>query len=221
MKKIVLMGAVALFGLSNAQIAKGTSYLSGQVEYNHSENNAYYNSARKDDVIKILPTAGYFVATNLAVGLGVGYKSAVTKYDVGGDFFSNALEIKETTNAFVVAPFVRKYWTLSDKLYIFGQLQVPLEFGQEKLDVNSDVNGGDPLLAASFANKNNYTNIGVNIKPGLDYFVSKNWSIEATIGEFGYNTFKRDIDGVKRNNSYKFDLNLAAVTFGVKYVFAK
>ena len=221
MKKILLMSAVALFGLSNAQIAKGKTYLSGQVEYNHSENNAYYNSARKDDVIKILPTVGYFVTTNLAVGLGVGYKSAVTKYDVGGDFFSNELEIKETNNAFVVAPFVRKYWTLSENLYIFGQLQIPLEFGQEKLESNSEIFMGDPLLAPSFSRKNNYINIGVNVKPGLDYFVNKNWSIEATIGEFGYNTYKRDIDGAKRNNSYKFDLNLAAVTFGVKYIFAK
>ncbi len=31
MKKILLAGAVALFGLSNAQIAKGTTYVSGQL----------------------------------------------------------------------------------------------------------------------------------------------------------------------------------------------
>lgn len=220
MKKIVLMGAVALFGLSNAQIAKGTSYLSGQVGYYHSEKDEF-NTVRKDDVIRILPTAGYFVTTNLAVGLGVGYKSAVTKYKVGNAAISNVMEIKDTDNAFVVAPFVRKYWTLSDKLYIFGQLQVPLEFGQEKLDFNSEGNGGDPILSAPFTQKNNYTNIGVNIKPGLDYFITKNWSIEATIGEFGYNTYKRDIDGARRADDYKFGISLTSVTFGVKYVFAK
>ena len=220
MKKIVLMGAVALFGLSNAQIAKGTSYLSGQVGYYHSEKDEF-NTVRKDDVIRILPTAGYFVTTNLAVGLGVGYKSAVTKYKVGNAAISNVMEIKDTDNAFVVAPFVRKYWTLSDKLYIFGQLQVPLEFGQEKLDFNSEGNGGDPILSAPFTQKNNYTNIGVNIKPGLDYFITKNWSIEATIGEFGYNTYKRDIDGARRAGDYKFGISLTSVTFGVKYVFAK
>lgn len=221
MKRIVLMGAVALFGLSNAQIAKGTSYLSGQVGYYHSENNDDAGSRRKDDVIRILPTAGYFVNTNLAVGLGIGYKSAVTKYKVGNAAVSNLLEIKDTDNAFVVAPFVRKYWALSDRLYIFGQLQVPLEFGQEKIDANSDIFMGDPLLATSSSRKNNYTNIGVNIKPGLDYFVSKNWSIEATIGEFGYNTYKRDIDGARRADDYKFGISLTSVTFGVKYVFAK
>ncbi|PWN61101.1 outer membrane beta-barrel protein [Chryseobacterium viscerum] len=220
MKRIVLMGAVALFGLSNAQIAKGTSYLSGQVGYYHSEKNEF-GTERKNDVIRILPTAGYFVNNNLALGLGIGYKSAVTKHSVGGGFLSNVMDIKETDNAFVVAPFVRKYWTLSDKLYIFGQLQVPLEFGQEKLDSNSDILMGDPLLAPSSSRKNNYTNIGVNIKPGLDYFVSKNWSIEATIGEFGYNTYKRDIDGARRADDYKFGISLTSVTFGVKYVFAK
>ncbi|WP_288437905.1 outer membrane beta-barrel protein [uncultured Chryseobacterium sp.] len=220
MKKIVFMGAVALFGWSHAQIAKGTSYLSGQVGYYHNEKNEF-ETKRKEDVIRILPTAGYFVNNNLAVGLGIGYKSAVTKYNVRGFGFINTIEIKNTDNAFVVAPFVRKYWTLSDKLYIFGQLQVPLELGKEKMDFNSEGDGGDPILSAPFTQKNNYTHIGVNVKPGLDYFVSKNWSIEATIGEFGYNSYKRDVEGAKRNNSYKFDLNLAAVTFGVKYIFAK
>ncbi len=220
MKKIALIGAVALFGLSNAQIAKGTSYLSGQVGYYHSEKDEF-STTRKDDVIRILPTAGYFVNNNLAVGLGVGYKSAVTKYRVDNGAINNVIEIKDTDNAFVVAPFLRKYWTLSDKLYIFGQLQVPLEFGQEKLDFNNEGDGGDPILSAAFTQKNNYTNIGVNIKPGLDYFITKNWSIEATIGEFGYNTYKRDIDGARRADDYKFGISLTSVTFGVKYVFAK
>ncbi|MCJ7932115.1 MAG: porin family protein [Chryseobacterium sp.] len=220
MKKILLTGAVALFGLSNAQIAKGTTYLSGQIEYHHNENNEV-NGSRKDDVFKILPTAGYFVASNLAVGLGVGYKSAVSKYEVGDAAISNVLEIKDTDNAFVVTPFVRKYWTLSEKLYIFGQLLVPLEFGQEKIESSSASDGGDPFFNYYFSQKNKYTRIGVNIKPGLDYFLNKNWSIEATLGEFGYNTYKADYEGATRKNKYQFGLNLSSVTFGVKYVFAK
>ena len=57
------------------------------------------------------------------------------------------------------------------------------------------------------------------MKPGLDYFLNKNWSIEATIGEFGYSNYKPK-DGDATNN-YNFGLNLSSVTFGVKYVFAK
>lgn len=220
MNKLLLAGAVALFSFSNAQITKGTTYLSGQVEYRHNESNEF-NNLRKDDVFKILPTAGYFIDTNLAVGLGVGYKSAVTKYKVGDVGVSNILEIKDTDNAFVVAPFIRKYWTLSEKLYIFGQLQVPLEFGQSKIEATSSGNGGDPILYYFGSQKNNYTHIGVNIKPGLDYFLNKNWSIEATLGEFGYNRYKGDYEGAVSRNSYKFGLDLSSVTFGVKYVFAK
>jgi outer membrane protein W len=66
-----------------------------------------------------------------------------------------------------------------------------------------------------------YTSIGVNVKPGLDYFLNKNWSIEATIGEFGYKNFKYKEEGAKALNNYNVGLNLSSVSFGVKYIFAK
>ncbi|MBV8327618.1 outer membrane beta-barrel protein [Chryseobacterium sp.] len=216
MKKILLAGAVALFGLSNAQIAKGTTYLSGQVSYSQTEDN---NTDKKVENFKILPTVGYFVGTNLAVGLGVGYKDGKTT--TTNTLGSAVTETEKSKPAFVVAPFVRKYWTVADKLYIFGQLEVPMEFGKNKTEVTTTTTNGGNTSVASTSTKNNYTSIGVNIKPGLDYFLNKNWSIEATIGEFGYNTSKEDVDGAKRVNNYDFGLNLKAVTFGVKYVFAK
>ncbi|PWN67304.1 MULTISPECIES: outer membrane beta-barrel protein [Chryseobacterium] len=220
MKKILLAGAVALFGLSNAQIAKGTTYVSGQLGYSQNENN---NNDTKVESFKVLPTVGYFVNTNLAVGLGVGYKNDKTTVTTDGALAGSSFvnENKNTTSAFVVAPFVRKYWTLGDKLYIFGQLEVPMEFGQFKSEKESTVTTGSTTTTSSTSDKSNYTSIGVNIKPGLDYFLNKNWSIEATFGEFGYNTNKLNVDGAKRVNDYKFGLNLSSVTFGVKYVFAK
>jgi len=220
MKKLLLAGAVALFGLSNAQIAKGTAYISGQVGYSQEENN---NTDRKVESFKVIPTAGYFVGTNLAVGLGVGYKNDKTTATTTATLGNTTVVTERigTQSAFVVAPFVRKYWTLADKLYIFGQLEVPMEFGNEKVELNSTTNAGGTTTTSSNSTKANYTSIGVNIKPGLDYFLNKNWSIEATIGEFGYNTSKFDVDGAKSVNNYKFGLNLSAVTFGVKYVFAK
>ncbi|WP_370901488.1 outer membrane beta-barrel protein [Chryseobacterium gossypii] len=201
MKKLLLAGAVALFGLSNAQIAKGTTYLSGQVNYTSTQDN---NTDAKTEDFKIVPTVGYFVGTNIAVGLGVGYVNGSTT-----QYINNA-KVKNTTDAFVVAPFARKYWTLGEKLYIFGQLEVPMAFGKDKREA-------DAPYADS---ENKFTSIGVNVKPGLDYFLNKNWSIEATIGEFGYNNFKyKDAD--KSTDNFNFGLNLSSVTFGVKYVFAK
>ncbi|KPE50731.1 outer membrane beta-barrel protein [Chryseobacterium indologenes] len=224
MKKILLAGAVALFGLSNAQIAKGTAYLSGQVTYAQEEDN---NFDTKVENFRIVPTAGYFVGTNLAVGLGVGYKSDKGTKTSTQTFGNTTVvtEVTETKPAFVVAPFVRKYWTLADKLYIFGQLEVPMEFGNVKNETSSvattTTGSGTTTATQSSSNKANYTTIGVNVKPGLDYFLNKNWTIEATIGEFGYRTSKFDVDGAKSVNNYNFGLNLSSVTIGVKYVFAK
>jgi len=204
MKKLLLAAAVVAFGLSNAQIAKGTTYVSGVVGYSSTEDN---NDDTKVENFAVVPTVGYFVEPNLAVGLGGGYASASEK-----ETFQNGFD-KYTQSAFVVEPFVRKYWTLGDKLYIFGQLSVPMQFGNEKMEEN--------LNNTTVSNKVNYNSFGVSVKPGLDYFLNKNWTIEATIGEFGYNTSKYDVDGAKNVNNFNFGLNLANVGIGVKYVFAK
>jgi len=218
MKKVLLTGAVALFGLSNAQIAKGTAYLSGSVGYSQEETN---NGNNKVENFNVLPTVGYFVGTNLAVGVGVGYQTE-KRTDISTVAFPNATsvstnEVKEP--AFVVAPFVRKYWTLGDKLYIFGQLAVPMQFGKTETENSTVTSTGSTVTTVSTSTEAKYTQVGVTVKPGLDYFLNKNWSIEATIGEFGYNNYKPK-DGDATNN-YTFGLNLSSVTFGVKYVFAK
>ncbi|SDI90475.1 outer membrane beta-barrel protein [Chryseobacterium jejuense] len=219
MKKILLAGAVALFGLSNAQIAKGTTYLSGSVGYSQEESN---NGDYKKENFNVLPTVGYFVNTNLAVGLGVGYQTEKETERSTSSTLTSTTVSKDITKkpAFVVAPFVRKYWTLSEKLYIFGQLAVPMQFGKTEVENNDETTTvGAPTTTHSITTEAKYTKIGVTIKPGLDYFLNKNWSIEATIGEFGYSNYKPK-DGEATNN-YNFGLNLSSVTFGVKYVFAK
>ncbi|MFS4427936.1 outer membrane beta-barrel protein [Chryseobacterium sp. GVT01B] len=218
MKKILLAGAVALFGLSNAQIAKGTTYLSGSVGYSQKETD---NGNYKKENFNVLPTVGYFVNTNLAVGLGIGYETEKTTETSTLTTPLGTTVSKDITKkpAFVVAPFVRKYWTLSEKLYIFGQLAVPMQFGKTETENSSVTTSGNTTASTSTSTEAKYTQIGVTVKPGLDYFLNKNWSIEATIGEFGYNNYKPK-DGDATNN-YNFGLNLSSVTFGVKYVFAK
>ncbi|MCS3528785.1 porin family protein [Chryseobacterium sp. JUb7] len=202
MKKVLLAGAIALFGLSNAQIAKGTTYVSGTLSYSSTENN---NTDNKVNELKLVPTVGYFVGTNLAVGVGVGYTNSSDKTETAAGYD------KFTKSAFVVEPFVRKYWTLGEKLYIFGQLSVPMEFGNDKNEVST--------AAATVSTKDKFNSFGVSIKPGLDYFLNKNWTIEATIGDFGYSNFK--YKEAKSVDNYRFGLDLASVGIGVKYVFAK
>lgn len=218
MKKLLVASAVALFGLSNAQIAKGTVYLSGSVGYSQEETN---NGNIKSENFNVLPTAGFFVAPNFAVGLGAGFQTQKdTSIITSVNPLSTTVNTREVKNpAFVVAPFARKYWTLSDKLYFFGQLAVPMQFGKTEVENSSVTTTGTTTTTSSISSEAKYTSVGVTVKPGLDYFLNKNWTIEATIGEFGYNNFKPK-EGDATNN-YSFGLNLANVGIGVKYVFAK
>ena len=222
MKKLIIASVITLFGLSNAQIKTGTVYVSGQVNYSKKENKA--NNTTIQD-FKIIPTVGVFVAKNLAVGTGIGVTNKKEEYNeiYSGGSFATIVDYTGKKNAVIVAPFMRKYWTLSDNLYIFGQLEIPMEFGkmsQDALVTYMDVMYGYTGYQ-TFSIEKKYTSIGVNVKPGLDYFLNKNWSIEATIGEFGYKNFKYKEEGAKALNNYNVGLNLSSVSFGVKYIFAK
>ncbi|KIC63880.1 outer membrane beta-barrel protein [Chryseobacterium taiwanense] len=224
MKKLILAGAIVLFGLSNAQITRGNVYLTGQIGYSKKENK---NIDVKIETLKIIPTIGFFIGSNLSIGTGIGYTNSKSNtFEVIAAnpnlFF---ITTRENRSAVVVNPFVRKYWTLSENLYFFGQLEIPMEFGKTETyeyvsNVSNPINGIYSVNPATDI-KTNYTSIGVNVKPGLDYFLNKNWSIEATIGEFGYKNLKYKETDAKALNNYNFGLNLSSITFGVKYIFAK
>lgn len=99
----------------------------------------------------------------------------------------------ESVSTFSVVPFARKYWNVADNLYIFGQAALP------------------------FTSAKNSSSIGFEVAPGLDYFLSKNWSIETTLGGFGFNSYKPK--GGKATTGTNLGVNLSDIKFGVKYVF--
>ncbi|WP_419870697.1 outer membrane beta-barrel protein [Chryseobacterium sp. CT-SW4] len=200
MKKILFASAIALFGLANAQTTEksgfeGRVFLMGQVGYESTDNN---NNNVTTNNFSIVPTVGYFVSPTVAVGLGIGYVNATTK--------NETIDTKYINDAFKVMPLARKYWGLGDKLYIFGQLAVPMEWGTDKTKV-----------AGSETSKAKYSSYGVQIAPGLDYFLTNNWSVEATIGAFGYQNTK--YKGAESLDNYNFGLNLSNIQLGVKYIF--
>jgi hypothetical protein len=224
MNKKILTIALLIGSLASAQISKGIVYLSGQAGYYKKGKESSNNYAEN---VKVLPTAGFFVAQNFAVGLGIGFtKNETSQSYIAFNGGSSSIYSKYTKDsAFSINPFARKYWALSDKLYFFGQIEVPLEFGKTEL-YEYESQPFNPITGNYFVgNMNtydtNYTSIGVNVKPGLDYFITKNWTVEATIGEFGFNSYKLDLEGAKSNNKTDVGVKLSSVTLGVKYVFAK
>lgn len=99
---------------------------------------------------------------------------------------------EKAVDAFVVMPLARKYWAVSDNFFIFGQADVPLKF----------MDGA--------------TAYGFNLRPGVDFFVSKKLTLEATFGQFGYNAVKPKNGDAVGTTSLGF--NSMNVNFGLKLI---
>ncbi len=193
MKKVILAVIALTAFAANAQDGfKDRWFLMGNVSFG-SKTTPEEGLMPKQTVstYTVLPAVGYFVAPTTAVGLAIGYTGVSTKVD-GGD--------KENGGTFIVQPLARKYWGVTDNFLLFGEAAVPLSFTKS----------GDYKESS----------VGVNLGLGMDYFLSKNWSVEAKLGVLGWESSKPK-DGDATNS---FNLNVdsglgQALSLGVKYVF--
>ncbi|MCY1479711.1 Autotransporter beta-domain protein [compost metagenome] len=200
MKKIILtVAAVFAFGFANAQeettegFKKGDVFISGAVGFGSTKTGDFKTS----DFI-IAPSAGYFVTENIAIGVALGYESS--KIEFGGDDAKN--------NTFSVGAFGRYYFTPASKFSFFGQLGVNYNSYDNEFDLEAEELGefkGDGF--------------GVALAPGVNYFITKNLSLEATFGILGFETTKPDADGAEKTNSFDFGLDTRDIRLGLVYKF--
>ncbi|HEY4539267.1 MAG TPA: hypothetical protein VIG94_04560 [Faecalibacter sp.] len=162
---------------------------------------AGYTSTNEGDTqtYTALPSIGKFITNDVAVGAAFGYT---------GSRDEKSPEFIHKTNTYLVQPFVRKYWDIAGGLKVFGQASVPVGIGNYK----------DKIDGVDY--RHSYTTYGVEVAPGLDYFFSSNWSVEATFGLFAWNAVNPKQGDT--NNTFKFGLNsgmMDGVKVGIKYLF--
>jgi len=201
MKKVLLsLTALFAFGLANAQEAttsnggfsQGDVFITGAVGFGSESTGDV-----KTNTFTFSPKAGYFVSENIAVGLSLAYTS--TKDEAPG--IDGTEETK--TNSFGAGAFGRYYFTPASQFSIFGQLGAGFQSDKtETGDVESKSNG-----------------FNVGLAPGVSYFVSEHFAIEATFGILGYNTSKPDADGAESTDEFNFGLNMSDINFGIVYKF--
>jgi len=200
MKKL-LLSLVAVAGLmysANAQTEKGKFILGGNVGFNSTK---VEGAAKSDVSFSIVPSAGYFVSNNFALGTGVGYT------------YDKQVSRLQLNEAFVVAPFGRYYVGLSDQFKFFGQLSVPMAFGNNKV-VDLDGNVGEKYAST--------TSIGVNLAPGFAFFPTKRIGIEVSVSGLSYNNLnvKNELTGNEvTSNSFGLDADTFAPKLGVQFHF--
>ncbi|MET3028083.1 hypothetical protein ABXT06_15490 [Flavobacterium sp. UW10123] len=151
MKKIVTLVSMVLIGLT-AKAQDSSQGLKGAwfatSQFGYQQTK---NEGNKNTNLSVIPIVGTFVTPSVAVGAGVGYINIKAQTDAG---------TAAKTDLIVVQPLIRKYWNVAGSLYFFGQAAIPIITGKEKeseLKVNQ---------------------VGLSVSGGLDYFVTKNFSVE-------------------------------------------
>lgn len=200
MKK-VLLSLIAVAGLAfttQAQTEKGNFLIGGNVELNTGKNDG---AAKSDLNFSVVPSVGYFFSNNFAVGTGVGYEYAK----------SYSTLASAQSSAFVVSPYLRGYKGINDQFKFFGQLSVPMAFGNNKL---GDANGNNMVKTGS----NN--SVGVALSPGIAFFPSKKFGIEFSVNGISYNDYNaEDANGntVGGNKNFNIGANFFAPKIGVQF----
>jgi len=166
----------------------------------------------KTTTFDFTPMAGYFVNNNIAVGMALGYntqKDEATGYyydPFGNEYYG--LDQKRTS--FSVGAFGRYYFTPANKFSIFGQLGASYQFSKYEYAVDYGAE-----------EKNN--GFVVAVAPGINYFISNHFALEATFGILSYTTSKPDYDAMyvdeTSTNTFNFGLNFSDINFGLVYKF--
>lgn len=200
-KMFAVAGLVAGTVLSvNAQVSKGSMMFGGSLGANITMESTAKTTGAPVAIADVKtpghtnwnfsPTVGYFVADGLAVGLALNVGSTFNKTVTTTDGKTNE---NVSTSNMGVALFARKYMEVSDKVYLHGQASL-IYFSQSSTDRVAD--GLDKLKDGT---KTTGTGIGVELTPGITYFVAPKWGIDFSLNNIlGYTmtTAKAELSGI-------------------------
>lgn len=199
MKKLLLTGAVALFGLSNAQMTKGDWVISGDtgVGFNNVTTTVKVGDQSVDgpkvNTFSISPSVGYFVIDKLAVGIELGYINATTKYQ----------GLKSKTSSFSVMPTATYYFTNSSKLVPF--LGAGIGYASVK-------NSGETNFMGLIASSETTTDgLAWKVKGGVTYMATQSLGINLGVS---YDQFSN------KETIMNTDVKTNVKTFGVNVGFS-
>ena len=223
LKMLVVTGMVTGAVMSsNAQISKGSLMFGGSLGANIAmESKTAVGSVSVTTPgyteWNFSPTAGYFIADGLVVGLGLNLDSKYM-YQVSTTDKSKTENIM--ASGLGVNLIVRKYFEIESKVYFHAQA------GLGYSSMNYTDRDKDGASALKDGDKFSGTTIGINITPGLTYFVSPKWGIDFSLNNIlAYNssTLTQD-DGVAKVETTSGGISVGAgltPTLGLFYYMGK
>jgi hypothetical protein len=174
MERITLLSiAIFLFAsITKAQITKGSVYLGGSIGASTSkQQNDTYPNEGKSSWLSINPAVGVTVKNNLIAGVDLNYLHGSSK---------NFSSQDNKRNGYGAGLFLRKYFPLSNRFYVFGETGIGY-FSQKYEYLKTP---GYP-----FTSTNKQHSVSANIYPGVAIHVFKSLYLEAAFNnllQIGY-----------------------------------
>ncbi|MEM8928079.1 MAG: hypothetical protein AAGC45_07740 [Bacteroidota bacterium] len=225
MKKILFFGALLHAMVTTAQtdlqdkriIEKGTWNILGDFSlgFDNNESEDEDSSSSNDfNSVNFRSAIGNAVSDNLIVGLGLGYGRRSQNLDFAADDGSSN-NTDNITNTYSIFPYARKFFGLNKNLTFFVQGEVRYDRSENEQEISN---------GAQFNRDFERDALFVGIRPGLTFFVSKNFAIETNLGSLGYSRFSSESnngDSITSSDGDSFNLNLnpSDLFFGLSYYF--
>jgi hypothetical protein len=213
MKRIVFIILILVAPLKAfSQISSGSVIVGGEFSLSLSKDKSEQGGNTDDGPARtyfsIIPNVEYFLADNLSAGIGIGYKLNRSKSE------NSTTEIISKDGLFTIAPYLKKYFSLGDKAYFYGQAIASFGFGKETTETKSS--------SMTISVEENSSNFSIGIVPGFRYDISDKVGLEAGVGFFG---FSQDVDKSKNGNNerrditntFSFRLVPNALSLGIRY----
>lgn len=213
MKRIVILMLVAMASFKGfSQISQGSVVVGGEFSISASkekrEQNGNTDEGPSRTYFSIIPNVEFFLADNLSAGIGLGYKLNRSKSESGSS------EIISKNGMITVAPYLKKYFSLGDRAYFYGQAIASFGFGKQTTETK--------FSSTTMSVEENTSNFSIGVVPGFRYDVSDKVALEAGVGFLGFsqdveksgsgNSEVRDI-----TNSFRFSFVPNALSLGIRY----
>ncbi|MDB5234264.1 MAG: hypothetical protein JWR44_1257 [Hymenobacter sp.] len=235
MKKFfALIGLLAIAGTGHAQsIAAGTVSLTGNVGYSRSSStitSSYigigggtvgtYTNEATNSQFGAFSSVGYFVASNLAIGVSLGYdsrKSAQKTTSTSTPSFPalTALPDLDPNTTVRAGAFVQYYKFFGEQFAVIGTMGGGYQHAKSYAYLYN--NGGNLPIATTYKGNGYYA----ELTPGIIFFPIPRIGISASIGSLGFSHFNNDVPetaGFTPPNSYKNTSDNFSSGFGLDHL---
>ncbi len=216
MKRILLaLLIVTPFSFCQAQLQKGNMLLEGSLNISSESSTNEFNlfgvvndTETSNTLLSFSPRLGWFTGNNALLGIGLTYEHRLFKVIDNFDVVQNN-EIITRNNLFLINPYFTKFSPIADKLYLTTTINLAVGFGNESSDFTNNEQTADLV------------ELRLNIVPGLTYFVSEKWALQANVGQLFYRYRRSKLsDAIPNeliNSSSNYGISFSANTFRVGF----